>query len=63
MEHKVDSNTQCNLCTWNNPEKGLEDLETRGQVKAITKIKQNTGDLRRLAVTKSPVKNHQQTLV
>ena len=48
--------------------KGLEDLEIKGQVETIkTKIGQNTkkmpGDLRRLAVTQTPVKNHQLMLV
>ena len=49
--------------------KGLEDLEVGGQVETIqttTYITENgqnaaksPGDLRRLAVTKTPVKNHQ----
>ena len=51
---------------------GLEDLEIRGRVEtiqsySIAEIGQNTekspGDLRRLAVTKTLVKNHHLTLV
>ena len=51
---------------------GLEDLEIGGWVETIQKIAllkdgQNTekspGDLRRLAVTQTPVKNHQLTLM
>ena len=49
--------------------KGLEDLEVGGRVETIqiTKNGQNTekspGDLRRLAVTQTPVKNHQLKLM
>ena len=49
--------------------KGLENLEIRGQVKTRLqqKIGQNTekshGELRRLAVTKTPVENHYLMLV
>ena len=53
--------------------KGLEDLEVGGRVETIQtndgiiKNGQNTekspGDLRRLAVTQSPVKDHQLTLM
>ena len=51
---------------------GLEDLEIRGQrgdnpIYSIIKIGQNTekspGDLRRLAVTQTPVKDHPLTLM
>ena len=50
---------------------GLEDLEIRGRVETIyyciIKIGQNTekspGDLKRLAVTQTPVRNHWLTLV
>ena len=37
--------------------KGLEDLEVSGRVEIIQE--KSPGDLRRLAVTKTPVKNHQ----
>ena len=47
--------------------KGLEDLEVGGRVEIIIENGQNTekspGDLRRLAVTQSPVKDHQLTLI
>ena len=47
--------------------KGLEDLEVGGRVEIIIENGQNTeespGDLRRLAVTQSPVKDHQLTLM
>ena len=51
--------------------KGLEDLEAGGRVDhlnySIVENGQNTekspGDLRRLAVTQTPVKNHQLTLI
>ena len=49
---------------------GLEDLEIRGPVetiKTIIEIVQNTekspGDLRKLAVTQTPVRDHQLTLM
>ena len=54
------------------PVLGLEDVEIRGRVETIQttafiKIGQNTekspGDLRRLAVTQTPVKDHQLTLI
>ena len=53
-------------------EQGMEDLEIRGQVEtiqtySIIKIGQNTGkspgNLRRLAITQTPVRKHQLTLV
>ena len=51
--------------------KGLEDLEVGGQVETIEMTKwkngqnlmMSPGDLRRLAVAKTPVKNHQLTLM
>ena len=49
--------------------KGLEDLEVGGQVETISIAEngQNSetspGDLRRLAVTQTPVKNHLLTLM
>ena len=52
--------------------KGLEDLEIRGreetiQTTALLRTAENTekspGDLRRLAVTQSPVKDHQRKLM
>ena len=47
--------------------KGLEDLEVGGRVETIEKTAFNPetspGDLRRLAVTQTPVKNHQLPLM
>ena len=47
--------------------KGLEDLEVGGRVETIVENGQNTekspGDLRRLAVTQTPVKDHQLMLM
>ena len=51
--------------------KGLEDLEVDRRVETIqmttllrtARILRNPGDLRRLAVNQSPVKNHQLTLM
>ena len=52
--------------------KGLEDLEVDGRVEtiqttALLRMAKNTekspGDLRRLAITQTPVKNHQLTLM
>ena len=47
--------------------KGLEDLEFERRVESIIENGQNTekspGDERRLAVTQSPVKDHQLTLM
>ena len=50
--------------------KGLEDLEVDGLVETIYYIiengqdtEKNPGDLRRLAVTQTPVKDHQLTLM
>ena len=30
MELEVDGNTNCNWCMWNNPQRGLEELEIGG---------------------------------
>ena len=51
--------------------KGLEDLEIKGRVKTIqtitllrsARIEKSPGDLRRLAITQTPVKHHQLTLM
>ena len=48
--------------------KGLEDLENGGRVEtiqttALLNTKKGPGDLRRLAVSQTPVKNHQLTLM
>ena len=50
--------------------KGLEDLEIRGQMETIqmtvflkSNTKKSSGDLKRLAVTQTPMRNHLLTLV
>ena len=48
--------------------KGLEDLEVSGRVEtiqmtALLRAARSIGDLRRLAVTQAPVKNHQLILM
>ena len=74
MEHERNSVANCNWCTWNNPQKTsketeqLESKRTSGDHPSnIIKIGQNTEkspeDLRRLAVTQTPVRNHLLTLV
>ena len=38
MEHKVDGDTNCNWCPWNNPQiliKRLKDFEIIGQIETI----------------------------
>ena len=70
MEHEGDGDTNCNWCTWNNPErigKGtgrVGNKRTSGNYPdySIVKIGQNNekspGDLRRFAVTQTPVRNY-----
>ena len=43
--------------------KGLEDLEVGGIIENGQNTEKSPGDLRRLAVTQSPVKDHQLTLM
>ena len=72
MEHEGDVDTNCNLeQSLKGLIKGVEDLEITGQIVTIqailTTIGQNTekspGDLSRLAITQTPVRSHQLTLV
>ena len=75
MEHEGDGDTNCNWCTWNNPQrigKGtgrLGNNRTSGdhQDYSIIKIGQNTEkspeDLRRLAVIQTSMKHDQLKLV
>ena len=74
MEHESDSDTNCNWYSWNSHRRidtgtgGLGNKSTSGDHLniSIVEIGQNTekspGDLR-LAVTQTPVRNHQPTLV
>ena len=75
MEHEGDSDTTCNWCTWNNLQKTDKEtgrLENKRTSRdhpnySIIKIDQNSekspGNLKRLAITLMPGKNHRQTLV
>ena len=74
MEHESDSDTICNSCTRNDhqrPSKGAGRVKNRrsnrDRLNYIFQTDQNTeksaGDLRRLAVTQTPVKGHQLTLM
>ena len=75
MEHESDGDTNCNWCTWNNPQKIGKEVGRLGNKRtngdnpnfSIVEIGQNTekrpGDLRRLVFTKGLVEDHQLTLV
>ena len=73
MEHEDNVDANCNWCTLSDPQKlgkgagRVENRSCRDHPKYSIKIGQNTekspGDLRRLAVTQTPVKNHQLTLM
>ena len=75
MEHESDGYTNCNWCTWNDPQRfckkagGIRNRRTYEEhsSRTIVKVGQYTekspGDLRRLAVTQTPVKDHQLMLV
>ena len=75
MKHEIDGDTNYGWCTWNNHQrinKGtgkLGNKRTRGDYLdySIIRIGQNNektpADLRRLAVTQTPVRNHQLMLV
>ena len=71
MKHEDDGDTSCNWCTWNNPKiisKGIGRLGNKSSSEdhpdyRINKIGQNTdkssGDLKKLAITQTPARNHQ----
>ena len=75
MEHEGDSDTNCCLCSWDNPQRIDEGTGRLGNTRIsrdhpdynLFMIKQNTGkspgDLRRLVVTQTPVEDHQLTLM
>ena len=74
MEHEGESDTNCNWCIQNNPQrlgKGVGRVGNqrmrRDHPSYIVKIGQNTekspGDLRRFTVTQTQVKDHQIALV
>ena len=70
MEHKRNGDSNCNWCTWKNPQRNgvengrLENKRTNTDFtdNRIIKIDSNTekspGDLRRLAVTKTSARNY-----
>ena len=71
MEHESNGDTNCNWCTLNNHQKFRRKARGVGNWRTsldytdcnIVEVGQNTekssGDLRKLAVTKTPVKDHQ----
>ena len=72
MEHEGDGDTDCDWCTWNSLQKigigtgRLGNKRTSWDCPdySIIKISQKSpGELRRLAVTETPVRNHQLALV
>ena len=75
MEHADDNNTNCNRCVWNSKKMITKGIGGLGNWRtgrdhpndSIIEDGQNTekspGNLRRLAVTQIPVKNHRLTLM
>ena len=75
MKHEGEGDSNCGWCTWNHFLRTGKKIGRLGNKRAfrdhpdysIIKIDQNTetspGDLRRLAVTQTPVRNQQLTLV
>ena len=75
MEHEGDDCNNCDWCFWHSKKRIIKGPGGLGSWRAsgyhpndsITENGQNTdkspGDLRRLAVTQGPVKNHQLTLM
>ena len=70
MEHEGDGDISCNWCTWNDPQRLCKKTREVGNQRtsgnhpnySIVKISHNTetipGNLRRLAITQTPVKDH-----
>ena len=71
MKHEGDNYTNRDWCFWYSHQRiikvtgGLENKRTRGDhpnyyiIENSQNTEKNSGDLRRLAVTQTPVKNHQ----
>ena len=75
MKHESDGDTNCNCCSWYSHQRigtetgGLRNKVTSGDHPKynLVEISQSTerspGDLRRFAVTQTPARNHQLTMV
>ena len=75
IEHEGDGNTDYNWCTWNNPQsfsKGTgrpennrtrEDHPNYIKAKIDENMEKSHGDLKRLAVAQTSVRNHQVRVV
>ena len=75
MEYESDGNTNYIRCSWNGPPRLGKEAKRVGNRKmnrdhpsySMTKIGQNTekspGNVRGLAITQTPLKDHHQTLV
>ena len=75
MEHEGDNYTNCDWCFWNSNERvikgtgGLRSWKTSGDrpnysiIENSQNTEKSTGDLMRLAVTKTSVKDHQLKLI
>ena len=69
VEHESDSYTNCNWCPWYSHQRigtgtgGLENKRMRGDHPKYSIAEKSPGDLKRLSVTQTPVRNHQLTLV
>ena len=75
MEHKGGGYTNCNWCTWNNPQRIYKGTGRFGNKKTIgdhqdysiveigQNIEKNPWELRRIIVIQTPVRNHQLTLL
>ena len=73
-KHEGDSDTSCNWCTWNDPQRLSKRVGGVGNQRksqnhpnySIVEVSQDTenspGDLRRFAITQTPVKDHHLTL-
>ena len=75
VEHESDGDTNCNWCAWFSYQRigtGIRELGNKRTSRDqpnyyMVKIDQNTekslGDLRRLVVTQTPIRNHRLTFV
>ena len=75
MEHAGDNYTYCNWCVWNSNQRIAKGTREPGSwrtsgdhlndstVENGQNTKKSPGDMRRFAVTQTPVKNHRLTLM